>query len=80
MDRKAYGEFAFSASKSMAILSNALPAMKDHCSVEEYEQLMKRVANVVADIILDLLNPIYDKYPGLEAEIDSKIELEIRGQ
>lgn len=73
MDRLTAEQFSYSASVSIAELSKALSIAKTSVEPEEYDKYMRVIAKISADIIIDLINPIFDKYPDLEGVIDKRI-------
>ena len=75
MGRDDSEKFALAATKAMAELANGLAAIKGNCSGDEYDSLSKKTASLVADIIMEILNPIYDSFPELEAAIDREVEI-----
>jgi len=42
--------------------------VKNSCSAEEFEWYKKLVAPVMAALVIDLLNPLYEKYPDAKPE------------
>ncbi|CAN0421894.1 unnamed protein product [Phaeothamnion confervicola] len=42
--------------------------VKESCSKEEFEWYKKLVTPVMASVVLDLLNPFYEKYPEAKPE------------
>ena len=73
MDRITAEQFTYSASVSIAELTKALALAKKSVAPEEYDKYMKVIANISADIIINLINPVFDKYPDLEGVIDKRI-------
>ena len=53
--------------------------MKIKIDDEDYKYINRALAGVLAGILIDVLNPLYDNFPGLEAEIDLYIQDYLRG-
>ena len=62
MDRSYAKILARSATNSLSGLANALPAIKEGCPVEEYNKLRRQIASILADIITEILNPLYEEH------------------
>ena len=73
MDRSYAKILAWSATNSLSLLANALPDIKEGCGVEEYNKIRRKIASILADIITEILNPIFDEHVGLEGEIDAEL-------
>jgi hypothetical protein len=73
MDRSYAKIMAKAATQSLALLADALPAIRDGVSPDEYNLIRRRIGGISADIITDILNPICDAHLGLEAEVDAEL-------
>ena len=79
MNRESATFFARSVAEHYDDLANLLPIMKIKIDDEDYKYINRALAGVLAGILIDVLNPLYDNFPGLEAEIDLYIQDYLRG-
>jgi len=70
MDRKNAKQVVLGGIESITELGRIFPKIKENCDEDEYRSLQFTVCGIIADITDKLINPIYDQYPDLEAEID----------
>jgi hypothetical protein len=66
------------ALRSSAQLQELLPRLTEKCSPEEYETYLKAIARAVAEISLEVMDRVFQEHPGLEAEIEARVEEERR--
>ncbi|MDB5691941.1 MAG: hypothetical protein JWO81_1004 [Alphaproteobacteria bacterium] len=55
-------------------IANLLPFLEKVCSPDEYRILRKGIAAAVAEIGLEVLNPLYEMNPSLESEVGERVE------
>jgi hypothetical protein len=65
-DKKVAQQISDLMLKVQAEINDSIFLVKDNCSKEEFEAYRKAGARVLADILLDILNPIYAKHPALK--------------
>lgn len=54
-----------------AKLDASVALVKQKCSAEEFEAYRKAVGKIMGYMLLDVMNPLYEKYPDLKpAELD----------
>jgi hypothetical protein len=64
-------EVGFNSSR---LLEDLIPLLHNHCNREEGEKFIKAVASVLAEIGSEIFNKIYEQYPDLKIEVESKIQ------
>ena len=58
---------------STALLESLLPVLKEHCDDAEFQEFLKAVGSVIAEVGFELFNRVFERYPDLKAEVDTKI-------
>jgi hypothetical protein len=58
---------------SLSLLEGLIPLLKEHCSDEEYQEYVKSIATVAADMSTEIFNKIFRQYPDLEKEVEQTI-------
>jgi len=74
MERELAKHVVVTGFRSSSVLQELIPLLKKHCNPDEYEQFAKAIASVIAETSLEILNPIFQKYPDLKEEVDKKID------
>lgn len=62
---------AFRSARELELL---LIPLKAHCSADEYTKYSKAIGTAIASIHLEIVNRITSDQPGLESEIETRIE------
>ena len=52
-------------------LNSSVELVKTRCSAEEFEVYQRAIGNLMADMLLDVMNPLYEQHPDLRpAELE----------
>jgi hypothetical protein len=49
-------------------LNESLVRVQDHCTDEEFRLYRAAVGKVLGEMLLEIMNPLYKKHPGLKPE------------
>lgn len=49
-------------------LDKSIISVRDNCSEDEFHSYRYAVAHIMADMLLEILNPIFDEHPDLEPD------------
>jgi len=74
MDKELARHVAATAFRSAVELSDMLPILKEHCDASEYEMFLKAIASASAAIHFEIEKKVFDQYPELEKEIESRVK------
>ena len=55
-------------------IGGLMPLLKDHCDPDAREPLSIGVGTVVHEIYASIVDPLFERYPALKAEIESNVE------
>ncbi len=58
---------------SLSLLEGLIPLLKEHCSEAEYNEFLKSIASVSGHLMTDLFKKVFQEYPDLENEVETKI-------
>jgi hypothetical protein len=58
---------------SLSLLESLIPMLKEHCNDEEYQEYLKSIGSVSAEMGTEIFNKIFEQYPDLEKEVEEKI-------
>lgn len=73
MDRTLAALVVNSTYRSGGELANLVPIIKEFCDTEEYSVLAVAIGEILQDIEERIRRPIYEAFPGLEAEIGERV-------
>ena len=59
---------------SLSLLESLLPILKTHCDQDEYSEYLQSIGAVSAEMSSEIFNKIFQQYPDLEREVESKIK------
>lgn len=59
---------------SLSLLESLIPILKKHCDQNEYSEYLKGIGAVSAEMSSEILNKVFQQYPELEREVESKIK------
>ncbi len=62
------------AFRSSSDLCELIPLLKSHLSEGEYKAIRDQITKVGASIGYDIIQPIYNEHPDIEAAFDERIE------
>ena len=72
MDRQVALIVASTIIRTQSELGDLLPFVKANCDQEIYKKFLAAMGGVLAEIGLELLNPIFDLHPELKVEFDER--------
>ncbi len=58
---------------SAALLEDLISILKDHCDDAEFQGFLKSIGSVIAEIGLEIFDKVYEQYPDLKTEVETKI-------
>jgi hypothetical protein len=59
---------------SLSLLESVLPVLKKHCGKNEYDEYLKAVGCVSAEMSTEILNRVFKQFPEVEREVEAKIQ------
>jgi len=68
MDRELARAVVAAGCHSALALQELIPRLKQELDPSEYDQFLKAIATVSAEISLEILNPVFKRYPELRKE------------
>jgi len=74
MDKRIARHIVAISFKAVEPLQQMLPFLKEHCAEDEYKAYSLAVANVLAEVTLELNNKVFAAHPELKNEIDEDIK------
>ena len=58
---------------SLSLLESLIPLLKEHCNDQEYQEYLKSIGVVSAEMGTEIFNKIFHQHPDLEKEVEDKI-------
>lgn len=74
MDRNLANHVVAVSFHSLSLLESLLPTLKEHCTPVEYATYLKAIGAVSAEVSTEILSQIFQEYPDLEQEVETKIK------
>jgi hypothetical protein len=68
MDRELARGIVATGYRSALALQELIPRLKQELQPSEYDQFLKAIATVSAEISLEILNPVFKQFPELKKE------------
>lgn len=59
---------------SLSLLESLIPLLKEHCNDAEYQEYLKAIGAVSAEMGTEIFNNVFREYPDLEKEVEDKID------
>jgi hypothetical protein len=59
---------------SLSLIEGLIPVLKEHCDDAEFQEYLKSIGMVIAEVGLEVFNKIYRQYPDLKIEVEEKID------
>lgn len=59
---------------SLSLLESLIPILKEHCDQDEYAEYLRSIGAVSAEMSTEIFDKIFQEYPDLQSEVESKIK------
>jgi hypothetical protein len=74
MDRELAEHVVTVGFHSLSLLESLIPILKKHCEEQEFNEYLKSIGLVSAEMNIAIFNKVFQEHPDLEQEVERKIE------
>lgn len=59
---------------SLSVLDSLIPLLREHCQPPEFDQYLKAIASISAEMSLEIFNKIFQQYPDLKGDVENQVK------